>query len=193
MFEDIPGYFFIGFMGIALLSVFYLPAYFLLRKRMPLSRQIAYFLFITCVLIILTATIFITVIWKLRHGEGLIASYRILNMIPFQFITEDWAMGTVLKYTQSFANILMFVPVGFILPVAFVNTRKFYKTTFCMAGFSFFIEFCQYFIGRSADIDDFILNTLGGMLGYFIFYNFSKLLKNKTFWNKLLDNERCVV
>lgn len=192
MFEDILGYCFIGFAGICLLAVFYLPAYFLLRKRVSPSRQITYFLFITCVLIILSATIFITVIWKLRHGEGIIASYRTLNVIPFQFITEDWEMGEVLKYTQSFANILMFVPVGFLFPVAFKKFRKFWKTAFCMAGFSFLIEFCQYFIGRSADIDDLLLNSLGGMLGYFIFYMFSKSLQNKMFWNKLLENERCV-
>lgn len=31
------------------------------------------------------------------------------------------------------------------------------------------IEILQYFIGRSADIDDLIMNTLGGILGWLIF------------------------
>ena len=56
---------------------------------------------------------------------------------------------------------------------------------FLMLLFSFLIEFIQYFIGRSADIDDLILNTLGAMLGYFIFYIFSGLFRNKNIWKKL--------
>lgn len=79
----------------------------------------------------------------------------------------------------------MFLPLGFIFPVAFKKARTFYKTTICMLLFSFLIEFIQYFIGRSADIDDLILNTLGAMLGYFIFYIFSGLFRNKNIWKKL--------
>lgn len=79
----------------------------------------------------------------------------------------------------------MFLPLGFIFPVAFKKARTFYKTTICMLLFSFLIEFVQYFIGRSADIDDLILNTLGAMLGYFLFYKLSKLFRNKNIWKKL--------
>lgn len=54
-----------------------------------------------------------------------------------------------------------------------------------MMLFSFFIEFVQYFIGRSADIDDLMLNTLGGILGYFIYVAFSNMFKDKNIWKKL--------
>lgn len=45
--------------------------------------------------------------------------------------------------------------------------------------------FRPYFIGRSADIDDIMLNTLGGILGYLVFYVFSKMFKDKKLWKKL--------
>lgn len=83
------------------------------------------------------------------------------------------------------ANIFMFVPMGFITPVAFKEVRFFPKTILCVVAFSFCIEFIQYFIGRSADIDDLILNTLGGIIGYGIYALFSKCLGEKRFWRKL--------
>ena len=73
----------------------------------------------------------------------------------------------------------MFVPLGVMMPVAFRRMRSFGKTALSLALFSFAIEFTQYFTGRSADIDDLMLNTLGGMFGYLIF-----LVVSKLFWKK---------
>ena len=60
-------------------------------------------------------------------------------------------------------NVLMFVPVGLLLPLA-VGTRWRTSTLLC-AGLSLVIELVQLVQGRSADIDDVLLNTLGGALG----------------------------
>lgn len=98
-------------------------------------------------------------------------------MVLFHSFTENWLMGERKKITQILANVLMFVPLGFIYPIAFPKTRRLWKTTIGMALFSFLIEFIQYFIGRCADIDDLVLNTMGGVLGYFAFYMFLKLWK----------------
>ena len=183
--QEILGYFLIGIIGMAILAVCYLPIYFIMRKKMPLLRQIAYFLFIGCVLVISTATFLDWVIICLLDGRAIFATEHSLNLIPFRFITETWDMGVRKQITQTIANILMFLPLGFIFPVAFKKARTVYKTTICMLLFSFLIEFVQYFIGRSADIDDLILNTSGAMLGYFLFYKLSKLFKNKNVWKKL--------
>lgn len=56
-----------------------------------------------------------------------------------------------------------------------------------MMAFSFLIEFVQYWIGRLADIDDLMLNTLGGMLGYLIYFVFSRTFRDKKIWKKLPD------
>lgn len=44
---------------------------------------------------------------------------------------------------------------------------------------SFLIEFIQYFIGRSCDIDDLIMNTLGACMGYAAFIVCSKAISKK--------------
>jgi vanZF-like protein len=183
--QEILGYFLIGIIGMVILSVCYLPIYFILRKRIPLSRQIVYFLLGVCVLVICTATFLEWIIACVLDGRTVIAAERSLNLIPFQFITETWAMEARKQITQSIANILMFLPLGFIFPIAFAKMRKLWSTTICMMLFSFLIEFIQYFVGRSADIDDLMLNTLGGILGYLVFYIFSKLFKDKNIWKKL--------
>lgn len=183
--QEILGYFLIGLIGMLILAVFYLPFYFLLRKKVPLLRQIAYFIFVVCVLVILTPTVFTTIFNNLMGGGGIAAERRFLNIIPFSFITESWSMSATKKFTQELANVIMFMPQGFIFPIAFKKGRRLWKTAICMMSFSFLIEFVQYFIGRSADIDDIILNTFGGVLGYLVFYIFSRLFKNKKFWRKL--------
>ena len=183
--QEILGYFLIGIIGMVILSVCYLPIYFILRKRIPLSRQMVYFLLGVCVLVICTATFLEWIIACVLDGRTVIAAERSLNLIPFQFITETWAMEARKQITQSIANILMFLPLGFIFPIAFAKMRKLWSTTICMMLFSFLIEFIQYFVGRSADIDYLMLNTLGGILGYLVFYIFSKLFKDKKLWKKL--------
>lgn len=175
--QEIFGYFLIGLIGMLGLSILYLPVYFILRKRMSLMRQAACFLFAVCILVILSATVLDGIIMNKMDGKGIITENPTLNMVLFHSFTENWLMGERKKITQILANVLMFVPLGFIYPIAFPKTRRLWKTTIGMALFSFLIEFIQYFIGRCADIDDLVLNTMGGVLGYFAFYMFLKLWK----------------
>lgn len=77
------------------------------------------------------------VITCLLNGRAILATEHSLNLIPFRFITETWDMGVRKQITQTIANILMFLPLGFIFPVAFKKARTFYKTTICMLLFSF--------------------------------------------------------
>lgn len=183
--QEILGYFLIGIFGMIILAVCYLPIYFILRKRIALSRQIAYFFFGVCILVISSATFLGWIVSCLLDGREVLTVEHTLNLIPFQFITETWAMEARKQITQTIANVLMFLPLGFIVPVAFDKARSFLKTAFSMMLFSLFIEVVQYFIGRSADIDDLMLNTLGGILGYLVFRIFSKLFKDKKIWKKL--------
>lgn len=175
--QEIFGYFLIGLIAMLGLSILYLPVYLLLRKRMSLMRQAAYFLFAVCILVILSATVLDGIIMNRMDGKGIITENPTLNMVLFHSFTENWLMGERKKITQIIANVLMFVPLGFIFPIAFPKIRRLWKTTIGMALFSFLIEFIQYFIGRCADIDDLVLNILGGVLGYIVFYLFLKLWK----------------
>lgn len=70
-------------------------------------------------------------------------------------------------------NILMFLPVGFF-PALLSNRPRWWKGTFFAAFLSFWIEFCQMFVSRGTDIDDLILNTIGGLTGHWTFLVFRR-------------------
>lgn len=63
-------------------------------------------------------------------------------------------------------NLLMFAPLGFLLPLLWKRFRKLWKTALFAFGTSLLIECTQTFVGRGFDVDDLLLNTLGAVLGY---------------------------
>lgn len=69
-----------------------------------------------------------------------------LNLVPFNF--TDFNQFVV----EKLPNIMLFIPLGFFIPVIFKSTRKFYKTVLILFAVTFSIEFFQYLIGRSSDI-----------------------------------------
>ena len=133
-----------------------------------LPGQLACFLFSACVIIVLAATV-------ITGASNAATADRSLNLVPFRGLQETWGMPEPKKIAQTVANVVMFIPLGLMMPVAFRRMRNFWKTALSLALFSFAIEFTQYFTGRSADIDDLMLNTLGGVLGYLLFFVVSKL------------------
>jgi glycopeptide antibiotics resistance protein len=67
-------------------------------------------------------------------------------------------------------NILGFVPIGFLIPLAFPNFRNFFSVTFLVFLLSLGYETTQLIFGLGIfDVDDLILNTTGGFAGYLIF------------------------
>lgn len=94
-----------------------------------------------------------------------------INLIPFSDFQDSrflWLSGM---------NVLLTVPLGFLLPMVWQKYRNFRDTL--LAGFftSLSIELLQLFSGRSTDVDDLIFNTLGACLGFLI----AKLLFGKRF------------
>lgn len=66
------------------------------------------------------------------------------------------------------ANVGLFVPLGFLARIAWVEARRpAAKALSLCVAVSLVVEGTQWVVGlgRSADIQDFALNTLGGLLG----------------------------
>lgn len=69
-----------------------------------------------------------------------------------------------------FGNIAGFVPFGFFLPIVSRRGRRWYNAFFLSFGFSLCIEVIQLvFRVGSFDVDDLLLNTMGGALGFFTY------------------------
>ena len=86
-----------------------------------------------------------------------------------RFIIYREQLGAFAVFAKLAWNILFFVPYGFFISVA-SRERGFFKTLFFSMGLSLCVEIIQLFtrVG-SFDVDDILLNTIGGVFGYIIF------------------------
>lgn len=72
-------------------------------------------------------------------------------------------------------NVVMFIPLGALLPMVFEKLRAFWKTFLCTAGIIIAVELTQLFtLLGSCDIDDLLLNLLGASMGYGLYRLFLK-------------------
>lgn len=117
--------------------------------------------------------LYLTVFWWLP--EQFPVPYHFYNLRPFVWLTEVYEMGAAKMLEQLMLNVLMFVPLGLLLPLAGQRLRRLRVTAGFVLATTVSIEVVQYFIGRSADIDDVIMNFLGGMVGFGIFVLLDKL------------------
>ncbi|MGE7094489.1 VanZ family protein [Lysinibacillus sp. NPDC048646] len=68
-------------------------------------------------------------------------------------------------------NILLFMPLGFSIPLRF-KVNKFWKVILLGFFISFLVEVIQLFTSiRSFDVDDLILNTLGAIIGFVLYWS----------------------
>lgn len=116
-----------------------------------------------------TGKFFVQVV--LARPEG-----RTVNLVPFRTIADQLAGNMAVGQADVLAvavlnlvgNLVVFSPIGFFLPLLWEKFRS-WKTvlpTALLIGGG--VEFIQYFIGRSPDIDDVILNTLSILLGFWV-------------------------
>ena len=63
-------------------------------------------------------------------------------------------------------NILLFIPLGILLPIMNERNKRFKALIIWAIGFSVMIELSQILNHRATDIDDILFNTLGAVLGY---------------------------
>ena len=101
-----------------------------------------------------------------------------VNLIPFKTISNEIignnshiAYSDIQSVTilNIFANLLLFSPIGIFLPILSEYFRKVSHIIMVGIMISTFVEIFQYFIGRSSDIDDMILNTVGVCIGFLIY------------------------
>lgn len=106
------------------------------------------------------------------------------NLVLFKeirrFIVYRENLGWMAVFLNLLGNIVAFVPFGAILPVMHRKFRSFFFMTFTTLEFSLVVEIIQLvFKVGSLDVDDLLLNTIGGMIGYLIFAIMNKIRRNR--------------
>lgn len=182
---------YITMMGLVALVV--LPAYGLLRRRQlrrrgqtPLwPREVALALFILFCAGMAALLFDLLYPWhyhpasvarvlKARFGSG-----QDINLVPLytirRFIALVQTTGIELFSINLIGNVVMFVPIGFGLPLLWRRWQRWYKMLLCALLLPVCIEALQLFLPRSVDIDDVLLNALGVLLGWGL-YSLAKKL-----------------
>ena len=81
-------------------------------------------------------------------------------------------------FLNLYGNIIAFVPFGVLLRWARNKKTTFWQAVLYSFLFTLAIEVSQYITKLGVfDIDDIIMNTLGGIMGYCIYYVTAKLVR----------------
>ena len=99
-------------------------------------------------------------------------NYGTNNLVPFKEIFR-YKITSRLFIKNVLGNILLFVPFG-LFSSYIIKNKTVFPTMFLGLFISSAIEFAQLCIGRTLDVDDVILNVFGAILGYIIYYIFTK-------------------
>lgn len=94
-----------------------------------------------------------------------------INLVPFKTIYGylNKSLNTNVVITNLVGNVIAFVPMGFLMPIVFKKINNYKKTILMSVVTSVLIEIIQLLLKvGSADIDDVILNTFGGIIGFML-------------------------
>lgn len=166
-------------------------AYSNLKKRqgadISTKRAVMYFLFYSYIIGVLSLTVLPLPFYRFK-GEG----GGGINLVPFISIVKGvLEIFTDKKvFTDNFqnvvGNVILFIPLGIFVPLLWSKYRSPTKLALLACICSASIELTQlllrhFEIYRVVDINDVVLNTGGGVLGYVILEK-SKFVKKRLRW-----------
>jgi len=140
-----------------------------LIARAPLRRAVVEGMFASYLVVVAFVVFSIG-----RLGRtGSAYSWQLVNLVPLRTILEFARSENVPQAVRQVAgNVILFVPFGVLLPVMIARFRSAAPLLLAAATASASIEILQLVLGltglasRSVDIDDLILNTVGGLVGW---------------------------
>lgn len=107
---------------------------------------------------------------RIKSGEG-------VNLVPFRTIAAFFVHCSAdIFLVNIVGNIVMFMPWGFGLTLLWKRKQKILSIALHSLALPVFIETCQLFIGRSVDVDDVILNFVGGCLGAALYFGVKRVV-----------------
>ena len=98
------------------------------------------------------------------------------NLMPFREIMR-YPVGSNSFYKPVAGNIVLFIPLGYFA-TSYANIKGLGTITLVSLLSSLTIESVQHYIGRSFDIDDIILNIVGGIIGFLLYTALNAIRNN---------------
>lgn len=147
------------------------PVYLFLRRPWcrPGRREVAmalFSLFVVGLLVLALDGEYTSPRQMLQAARARLADGQYMNLRPF------YTIRSFFKYTAPddflvniVGNVVMFLPWGFGLPLLWERNRRPWRVCLLCFLLTALIETAQLFIGRHFDVDDMLLNFLGGVAG----------------------------
>jgi len=148
---------------ISLIRVFYLIT--IGRKNFKLYKELIHLSFIIYIL----SLFYIVTFQDVNYGQSNFTLFK--EMFRYE-------IGSPLFVKNVLGNILLFIPLGFYI-CHYLKPKNILFPAIIIIISSTVIEFTQLKIGRVFDVDDIILNIVGGVVGY-LFYKTLKHLPQFT-------------
>lgn len=159
--------------------VVYIVAFFIIGLAMVAfvsdNRRTVEVLFAFYIIAVLTITLFVR-----TYGVGArtmlnpLIKYKTLGK---EFAKNGWMCFLTQKgfFTEIILNILLFVPLGFLVPIMRESFRRSWKVLLLGLGFSMFIECTQLVLHMGCfDTADLIHNTAGAGIGFFVWWRWMR-------------------
>ena len=122
----------------------------------------------------LVAIVYVLVLFQIVTKQDVV-SWSTNNFMPFKEMFR-YKIGSRLFLKNVVGNVLLFLPYGFFASY-YLKEEKARLILFLTIVCSCVIETVQMSIGRVFDVDDILLNTVGGVLGFYLYYFFIKVSK----------------
>lgn len=145
------------------------------QKKDYILNSLFYFTLILYIVLLFTTIIFKTLDSPLDLINGSYIHHRKVNLDPYIW---DIYMTDYLNKINILGNVILFIPLSiFYRSLNSKNSGKFFKCIFLSLILSIFFEIFQFvFEIGVTDVNDIILNTLGGIIGTIIYSLMSLLL-----------------
>lgn len=151
---------------------------YLIVKKVSIGRIIVFSLFFLYIISLLSITILpLPIEWLNEIKNTFWENYN--NYIPFASIFDilsNQNLGTFIKVKQVLWNIILFLPMGFLVPIIWKSKNVIKKALIIWLLSSFFIEILQFIISsflwfnyKITDIDDIMLNTFGFIIWFYLY------------------------
>jgi len=92
-----------------------------------------------------------------------------INFSLFTSYVNAWNKWSLTEFQLIIFNMLMFVPLGVLLPLIHHKNKSFWRVLVISITFTSCIEISQLITGKGIfELDDLLHNTIGSLAGYFI-------------------------
>lgn len=118
-----------------------------------------------------------------RQGISTDDAYH-YNLTLFKEIGRFWTyrsiVGRKAVLLNLVGNVVGFMPFGFFLPLLSNKNKNGYRVAIFSLFFSLLVELTQLIFKLGCfDVDDILLNTLGGVLGYLMYFTGKKIRRHR--------------